>query len=255
MCAIDNQVYKIFETKLENRLLDYRRKDIASGEVGSISKPMQLGKSNGTKSMQNGILFHMNSAYTKNICPETGFVNLFNLSSTNTISSQREFLEAFDTIEVHGDLICFHFDYKNFKVNEKIKVKELNKTNWTVIVGKPRTVFNREVKAYEYVEYPAREFICSLNGDTTINVSDLDNKQVRSLFELFKTTIFYTTVKKCNKVSQEYYTSPVTEYDDTTMTPSMVLTKMLAKKLWYHMSLADDFSGDYTTNWLNFAAK
>lgn len=255
MCAIDNQVYKIFETKLENRLLDYRRKDIHLGDAGSISNPMQLGKTNKVKPMQNGILFHMNSAYTKNLCPETGFINLFNLSSTNTIASQRKFLEAFDAIEVHDDLIYFHFDYKNFKVNEKIKVNELDKTNWTVIAGKPRTIFNRETKVYEYVKYPAKEFIASLPGDKEINISDLDNKQVRSLFELFKTTIFYTTIKKCDKVAHEYYSSPVTEYDDIMVTPSMVFAETLAKKLWYHMSLAEDFSGDYTTNWLNFAAK
>lgn len=251
MQAIDNQVFKTFETKLESRLLDYR-KNMVNGESATISTPLQLVQNysfSGTP-LQNGILFRIDASYTNNMCPETGFVNLFDLTSIKTNAKKREFLSKFKEIKLCGDKIYYSFDYSDFSLKSKLDVNALDKTSWTIVVGKPKTVYDKENKIYTYVKQPVREVYDILGGEQIFYIETASDVQIKALYQLLEDTLKRTTVKQCKDVKKEYYSSPVTTED--TMMPIVELkASNLANKFWYYMSLE---KGEFTLErWLNMS--
>ena len=253
MALIDNQVYKIFETTLKNRLLDYRTKDITMGQPGSISNPMQLGKVTLGEPIQNGILFRMNGSYTKNMDSTTGFVNLFNFNNVNTVAAKRKFLSQFTSIKINGTMVEFSFDYKNFSIRNTIKKDELKKTEWVVYAGKPKTYYDSVKSCYVMNKCPAMDVITLFeSASQELTKKELSNAQVKALYELFVQTIKQTTVKKCKGNEMEYYSSPVLPDDAIKLSVSENTARCLANKFSYHLQRAEDDS-DYTTEWLNYA--
>ena len=250
MSLVDNQVYKIFETKLKSRLLDYRNKKIPMGQPGSICLPLQFSKKAIGNPTQNGILFELNGAYTKNM-DATGFTDLFNWNNLNTIAAKRRFLSQLD-IQLVGDdqelnMIVFDFDYKNFSLRNNIKAEDLDKTTWSVYAGKPCTIYDGT--GYKLVQHPARDIVRSL---ITTDPEKMSNEQVRQVFDLFKKTIKTTSVKKCHGNKQEHYSSPTTPVDDKTLSSAENTARNLAKKLYYCLDRAEDDT-DFTIGWLNYA--
>ena len=249
MQAIDNQVFKSFENKLKNRLLDYR-KNTTSGESAVISNPLQLTKNlpSAETPFQNGILFSENSSYTSNMCPKTGFVNLFDLADIRTNGKKREFLSKFDEIRLLGDRVYFSFDYCNFQLKNKIDAKKLNKTKWQVIAGKPKTVYNKEKGCYEYIKNPVLKAYNILEKEQIFNIEKASDKQIKALYQLFEDAVSKNIVKKCKEVEKEYFSSPVTE-DDDMLSVAEVTAINLTNKFWYYISLE---KGDFVVEqWFN----
>lgn len=248
MALVDNQVYKLFETKLKSRLLDYRNKKFKMGTPGSIAIPLQLCKTTLGNPMQNGILFEVNGAYTRGLDAETGFVDLFDWSKTKTIATKRSFLQKFDTINVKGDQIIFTFDYKNFALRNNIDSNKLTQTEWTVVAGKPCTIFDGET--YHINDAPARDMIEKYNFE---DLEAASGKAINELFNLFKKTLRATSVKKCKENSAEYYSSPVTAFDNKNFSSAENAARVLAKKMYYFLDNVDDTS-DFAITWLNYVA-
>lgn len=252
MSLIDNQVYKIFETRLKNRLLDYRTKDAPMGMPGSISNPMQLGKNTLGSPMQNGILFEINSGYTKNMDCNTGFVDLFNWNNCNTIAAKRRFLKQFDSIKISGKIIEFTFDYLNFATKNTVSTDALNRTVWTIYTGKPRTEYDHEKGIYILNKAPAEDVISSFSDKfLDLTKAELTNKQVKELFDLFMHTVKQTTVKRCAGNKKEYYSSPVAETDLNAFSVAENTSRNLADKMVFILDTVEDDS-DFTTGWLNY---
>jgi CRISPR-associated protein Cpf1 len=193
------------------------------------------------------------------MCPFTGFVNLFDFANIRTQEAKREFLKKFDSIEIKDDQIVFTFDYKNFKVRDKVSVDDLDKTSWKIYCGKPRTDYDREKKHYVYNPTPADEAIAAVSNieDTNLAKADISKKQAEILFNLFYSTIRTSTVKKCKEVDKEYYSSPATASDNLSLSVAEVAAENMAKKMWYHMNISDDKFNDkkYLSGWLNYAQK
>lgn len=258
MSCIDNQDYKAFKNKLENRLIDYKPKTVKNGDVGLLTNSFQLAGTYKNSSIQNGILFSLNAAYTSSMCPQTGFVNLFDFSNIKTVSDKKIFLSLFDSIwyDEKERLFTFTFDYKNFKTK-----KEIEKTKWTVYAGKSRTEYDREKKCYNFINDPTKNIRTLLLNENLckkdFSKEELPTKIVEELFIIFKNAVLLSVVKACKEVEHEYYVSPVVK-EDIKVKPSKLKCYNLAKKLWYHveqMNKSEIRTIDYTQEWLNYAMK
>lgn len=258
MSKIDNQLYKSFETRLANALVDYYDKQGKKFEMGSMQLPLQLASASiSSNSSQNGIMFKINTAYTTTMCPKTGFVNLFDLSTVTSIAAKRKFLKQFDKIGINkaGNRLQFDFDYSRFIVR-----KQTAKTKWTIYAGGPATTFNKEHKFYEFTDNSAEHELSWLirSGYGAANLVEaidiLPNEQIVAIYDLFEDTIRCTTVKHCKEVEKDYFRSPALENNSVTLSPSQVAARNLAAKFSWHQSEGKKYKGDeYTSAWLDYA--
>ena len=265
MSKIDNQVYSTFDTNIEKRLADLRIKSAAFGEPGSFANPIQLAsmKDKARGKAQNGILFRLNAAYTMSD-PTTGFTNLFNMNEYNGAKNRITFIRQFDSIVWDPDLSLFvaKFDYKNFKTkltDEELKL--LNKTQWTIYFGKPRTDYDPQNKCYVYNETPWMPLVDQLTKDGMIDAdlssTELTPAATRLLFDLIDKALKWSCVKECAGNEIEYYTTVATT-GDFYFSPSEVKAENLAKKFWYDFASEDKKSkkdgavNKYLVGWLNY---
>lgn len=245
---LDNQVFKAFEGRLAQRLSDLSYKEIADGRPGSISNPLQLANNNGNN-YQDGILFFVNGAYTRGVDPSSGFVNLFDLSRCNSITSKRQFFNKMNSITYTGDAMVFEFDYANYPVK---LVTE--KTKWRVKLSGDASVYDRELKRSKHIKDVVNEIIIPLAGKADLggNIAEsILDKTVPSVFveELYKWFRYAITgyhAQIGNKA--DFYRSPVNgqEYDN-----SNILAFNLAKKLLFRLEYAGE-AKDFTIGWINY---
>lgn len=246
MSLVDNQVYKIFETKLKSRLLDYRNKKIPLGEPGSISTPLQFCKKVIGNPMQNGILFEINGAYTKNMDATTGFIDLFNWNNLNTVSSKRAFLQKFDSITINENKVEYSFDYRNFALRNGIDGDNLKKSDWTVYAGKPCTIYDGFT--YKLDNAPAKDVIKKF---VVNDLEEASNEVIKMLFDLFKKTLKISSVKQCQENEREYYSSPVAPTDEFAISSAENAARNLANKMFCFQDRIENDS-DFTEEWLNY---
>lgn len=118
---VEKQVYQKFEKALIDKLNYYVDKTAQEDEMAGVYKALQLTnefKSFREMGKQNGALFYVNPAYTSQIDPATGFVNLFFIKY-ESIAKSKAFLEKFKKIEIfndpdYGKYVIFSFDYSDF---------------------------------------------------------------------------------------------------------------------------------------------
>lgn len=253
MSCIDNQVFKTFENKLEARLMDYRKKHTREG-IGSLTNPLQLAGSF-TGGLQNGILFKLNGAYTSNVTDD-GFVNVFDISRVTSQEQKLDFVKKFKYIKYDESLKLFimTFDYRKFATK-----RTAGKDEWTLYIGKSQTVFNRELKANEFIEFPAKEvadlLLENAHLDGNIVDADLSKREASLLYDLFVNTLRNRVVKECAKNPFEYVTNLTSEFD-TMDGVCESKCKALAKKLWYTIETRNtEEKIDYTEGWLRKLAE
>lgn len=138
--SVDNQVYKKFESLLIRRLACFYKATIDPTAPGGVANPLQLADPQKTEALQNGILFKVQAAYTSNMCPETGFSNLFDLNRCKTVQAKTEFLSSFDDIYFDYGRGCFvfRFNYDNFS---NLKTTPARK-EWILNTSGERTRYN-----------------------------------------------------------------------------------------------------------------
>lgn len=138
---IEKNVYQQFEQQLVKKLNFLVKKTREPNEPGGVLKGYQLtDKDAATNIFQNGIIFYVPAAYTANVCPVTGFVNLFNLKKDN-VDTVKSFFCKFDSIRFNKEtgLFDFKFDYMNFN-----KKAENTRTQWTVSTSGQRVYWYME---------------------------------------------------------------------------------------------------------------
>jgi CRISPR-associated protein Cpf1 len=261
MSALDNQVFRKFDTRLENRLADYFTYGTPEGEPGSVSNPMQLASNDPHRKghLQNGILFRVNPAYTLRD-PVTGYTSLFDLSKCTNAKVRMAFLQKFDSIRWNPEISLFEvkFDYRNFPINipDDKGRKELERTTWTIYIGKPRTDYDSETRMNRYNETPWREVVDKLNEKGLLDkdlseetLESLGKVLVNQLYDLFERGLRNQSVKACEGNPEEYFSSPARIEDDGIPTTE-VRAENLARKLWYTVDRGD-IKGNYTVGWLN----
>ena len=245
---LDNQVFKRFETRLAERLADFALKDIPNGTIGSVSNPLQLANNNGN-TYQDGILFYVNGAYTRNVDPITGFTSLFDFGKIHSIQAKRQFFAKMDKIELIDGKFEFSFDYNNFDIKYDIK-----KTDWKVIVGGDAVVFDKENKKNIVINDIVTENILPTTNGADISGNLVDkilSKELPGAFidELYKWFRYdLAGTHKKTKNSNEFYRSPITLKENAINHNSCY---NLARKFNYRLEY-DEKNDEFTSNWLNY---
>ncbi len=127
---VDYQVYQKFEQKLIDKLNYFVNKKAKTGELCNLYNALQLAPKTDISKVgqQCGFVFYVPAAYTSNIDPTTGFVNLFNTKYTNK-DNATEFFSKFKSIYQlpNGDYAFEVDDYSSF--NSK---SENTRQNWII---------------------------------------------------------------------------------------------------------------------------
>lgn len=187
---IDNQVYKKFETMIVSRLACYSTNDIDVTEPGGVINPMQLVNTN-YNGILNGILMNIEPSYTANMCPATGFVNLFDYRNINSTKEIRAFFGRFKSIKFNDitGFFEFSFDFNDFETKKTRK-----KSDWVITTAGNRTVWNAQDKCYDIVN-TTDEIKKIFNGHITENlvdsISELTPAKINRLFDIFKMIISF----------------------------------------------------------------
>lgn len=245
---LDNQVFKFFENRLAQRLSDLAFKEIENGKPGSVSNPLQLSNNN-DNTYQDGILFYVNGAYTRNIDPQTGFINLFDFSRINSISSKRQFFSKMRSITYTGDSFVFEFEYSDFltKINT-------DKTQWVLHLSGDVTYYDKEKKKSVKIKDVVSERLIPLAGKTDLDgniaLEILDKKVpgafVEELYKWFRYILLGTHSKVGS--SEEFYRSPI---DGLEYNISNMLAYNLANKFVFKLEYAGE-TKDFSKAWVDY---
>lgn len=211
---LDNQIFKGFESKLNEKLMNLSFKDRNVGEPGSYDNPIQL--SFDTKSFQKGILYHVSGAYSMSRCPESGFKNRFQIGKYKTITAKRNFLSSFNSIEYNEKSHSFHFTFQYSKCGIKLE-KEEEDTPWTVIGSGPRTRYNTKTGKPENIEDIAKTFLEPLknelknswNEPLSSSITTMPSTTINLLFDLFCLAVSGRIFD--SKTHKTGYISPITQ--------------------------------------------
>lgn len=193
--AFDNQVYKKFENRLISTLGNYYDVTLPDNEPGGSSNPLQLTTPDNT-SIQNGIIFFIIDSGTKNICQETGYVNLLNTYNINTVTAKTKFLSKISKIYFDADLneFVFEFSWKdigsiNLKEDEEIPLYlGMNKV-WKVRTHITRYKKNKEKRSYEEIDGTEimkavmKNYPDMIGKD--IDITKLSSKDIQAVYEVF----------------------------------------------------------------------
>ena len=245
---LDNQVFKAFENRIAQRLSDLAFKSISDGKPGSVSNPLQLSNNSGN-SYQDGILYFVNGAYTRTVDPESGFINVFDFTRINSITSKRQFFAKMKTITFTGNAFVFDFDYSDF-----ITKVDIEKKRWKIKVSGDVVLYDREKKKHVRISDVVNEILIPLAGKTDLNgdlTSQILDKQVPGAFveELFRWFRYFITGYHAQVGSnKEFYRSPIdgNEYDVSNM-----LAYNLAKKFVFKSEFAGD-NKDFSKAWIDY---
>ena len=264
MQAFDAQVYKKFEAKLENVLADYYDKEIPDEEAGGVLNPLQLAVPGGQAAYQNGIIFYIYASFTKNVCMETGFVNLLDTYNISTISAKMRFLARMDRIWYNADKDEFEFDFAWSRLGCILKEEEQAlydgmDTEWKISTRLPR--YRRKSGQSNYEEVNGTELLKDyirnnqpkLIGGGNIDPSTLDGKGVSLLFEMF-TLYANGYVARMGGEESSYY-SPVCSWSNIGKLPYDEMTaRRLAEKGQMTINNMNEDKLYYVTktDWLNY---
>jgi len=133
---IEKSVYQQLEEKLIRKLNFLVNKGAIAGECGEPFKAYQLtGDFQGFEKIgrQTGFIFYVSPWNTTAIDSKTGFVNMFDARYKSVAASQ-EFWRKFDRVVYDKKIGAykFEFDYMNFVPEERKKILDGTKTEWSI---------------------------------------------------------------------------------------------------------------------------
>ena len=249
--AIEKTVYTDFENALVSKMnFLITDKNENSDVPGSALKAYQLCASAQKKDdlkFQNGFVFFISPAYTTNLDPSTGFVNMLYLRY-NGKENAKQTLQKFDFIRRDEDCYRVGFDYKKFKyvkTKEKIKEKEeeieINtKSDWVINTKGIRHYHFRD-KSTNYIwkdtEINLTEEFDKLFEEYGIDTTQDIIKQViainrSKLYETLLNLLKYTLMCNNNYDDESRYTSSVegSAFNDKFVTADNVSSYNMARK-------------------------
>lgn len=262
MSMIDDQLYKTFETRLENRLKCITFNTSEGKEPGSNMNPIQLvrAKTFNSKALCNGILIKNIPTKTTVMDPSNGFVNIFKLDNISRISEKEQFISKFKSI-IYSDekngYIC-EFDYNDFLTYVITK-----KTKWTLLAGGKRSKYDKELKRTIIIPNIADAmhiWAKENNIEDNVNLAELafnnklPNEGIKLLYDLITETLYNLNYKEQDK--DTLYVSPIIDGSRYEFTKSHVsAVNLLNKNLMFLKTRNEifDASKDYTKEWLDYA--
>ena len=211
--AFDDNVYKKFESKLVSALSDCFDTAVPSVQTGGILNPYQLASSENVRGNQNGIVFYVSNALTRNVCPDTGFVNVFAYYKVCTISAKRACLERMKKIYYDKEIGEFRYDFSFADIGSVFLNTDMPETIdrvWSIRTHMTRYTYDAAARQYNelngttrLIEYAGRNHILL---DSPIDVSELDNEGVKLFYDVFVAYINGFV----HRDGGSYYVSPVT---------------------------------------------
>lgn len=243
--GFDDKVYAKFEERLVRTLSDYCNTAIPDKEPGGVINPIQLATADNLKGYQNGIVFFVSTAMTRNICPDTGFVNILSTRNICTLSAKRKCLESMNAIRFNKDCELFEFEFSFDKIGsyftqDKIPTN-INKI-WTIKTTGTRKNYDIQKHRYDVVSTETLTECLSdekdaLDKNGVIDAAKLSNKAVNIFYSVFSA---YLNGYGRNEQGVSVYISPITGWSNIgkisydAMTTEVVLRKgnvMIAKLL------------------------
>lgn len=193
---LEGQVMGALGNALCKRAACYSSKNTPDGQPGSQSVPLQLADPD-YQTARNGILSFVNAAYT-NMCPFTGFVQLFDRSAYSTAAKKRAFFQSFEYIgyEESSGSMKFSFDYQKFALSttESSNPWMPVRTKWSVFIRGDYSVYKypyRKQKTYDDVGRVLIEMIRNeisdgtTSGNLVLQIAQLTNETVEFMFRVF----------------------------------------------------------------------
>lgn len=209
----DNKLYKKFEDRLVKALSDYTNVQLDDRVPGGMVNPLQLATGENLKGWQNGIVFFTTTAMTKNVCPETGFVNVFDTKNICTLNAKRKCLEAMNAIRFDKNEGIFEFIFSFNKIGSYFSQEEqpgnIDKV-WTVKTFGTRVVRDNKCArktlngTAELSDYLKSE---NISVDKDVNVQQLNDVGVKLFFDVFNAYINGYAEKSDG---ESVYVSPIT---------------------------------------------
>ena len=261
MSMIDDQIYKLFETRLESRLQCITSCSKEGTEPGSNMNPIQLAKSDSYSStLCNGILVKTIPTKITVMDPKNGFVNLFDFKKINKIAEKNQFISKFKSIKYDSNYegyIC-EFDYNDF-----ITTEITNKTKWTLLAAGKRSKYDKNAGHNIIINNIANimhEWAISNNisDDTDLAKmafnNELSNEGIKNLFNLIVTTLKNLNYKE--KDNDTLFVSPVIDGSRYEYTKCQVAISNLLKKNSLFLKTRNekfDKNKNYTKEWLDYA--
>ncbi len=148
---IEKQVYQKFESMLLDKLSHLVFKRTPATEPGGVLNAYQLSppfESFAKLGKQSGIVLYVPAAYTSQIDPVTGFVDVFSKGS-DTLANKIDFLNRMDSIryEPSQDCFAFTFDYRKFPTT-----RTMFRTQWTIYTRGERILYSKKERRYETIK-------------------------------------------------------------------------------------------------------
>ena len=235
--AFDDNVYNKFETKLIAALSDCANINIPATQEGGIINPYQLA-STGIKGCQNGIAFFVFNMMTRNICPDTGFVNVYDYKAC-TLAAKKACLEQMK-IYYDKEIGEFRYEFSFGRIGNYFRgdaPRTIDKV-WSIRTHLTRYVYDAAAHSYKelngttlLLDYAARN---QISLDRAIDVTELDNEGIRLLYEVFVSYVNGFVYRD----SGSYYISPVTgwcsigsDYDELTAHYTAVKAGIMIKRI------------------------
>lgn len=255
--ALNDTLYKAFDQKLINKLSCYiDSREVANGEkAGGIGNPIQLADP-ALKGTQNGIVFFMNTAYTRDIDPATGYQSLFDFSKYVNSSSRRNFLKKLDFIGKKNEQYVFKFSYDKVgtRVNADYEKKWKSKDrSWTITIKDNRFVWNKEKTRYEIMD--GNERLAKILGESKeTDIDLLTPREVNEIFEVFKC---YASGRVHNGETS-FYQSPVCDAAPVMRSIEKMAADGLMKKFRLYISKSKEqekYTNVMPDEWLDYLMK
>lgn len=218
---VESSVYQQFEKQLIDKLNFVADKKAEADEDGGLLRAYQLAnkfESFSKMGNQNGFIFYVPAAYTSNIDPVTGFVNLLNVKY-KSIEESKKLLDKFEEIRYNKekDWFEFTFDYREFngKANDtqtRWKLCTVGNRIYTVKKSSNNKLWDKKdiklTKAFKVLF--KRHKLDYTNGDLKQKIMSKDDKAFyERLLCLLRLTL---QLRNSNKdTGEDYIASPVAD--------------------------------------------
>ena len=205
----EKAVYREFENNLVKKLNYLVLKDGDTRTGYQLTDPF-ITVDALDKAAQSGIVFYIPAAYTSQIDPRTGFVNLFTRKELEYENREKtiQFLRKFNWITYNEDADCYDFNFTYSKFN-------LAKTDptdtWTVsTIGKDRIVHHRTTTnqiEHEVIDVTAK--LKKLFAEYNVTIS---SNMIDSICDVTKADFFKELLYLLKATLQIRYSDSVSDF-------------------------------------------
>ncbi len=215
---LEDTAFKKFEGKILSKMSELHFRGIKEGEPGSYTNPLQLARNNPNAILQDGVVFTVPNAQTRNMCPDSGFISDFSYSKIHTKAAEIRFLSKFDELKIdETGALKMKFDTRNFDTFHDAEM-----TEWICKAKHGITIYDREEKKNKYIEDPISELMAIMQKEgldpySEINLllqnEKISREVIHAIFQLVR--IYLNGMIGAHDGCRASYISPVTgkEYD------------------------------------------